>query len=153
MRRPILTFPDPFLDLPSAPVETVDEGIRTLVEDMFETMYAADGVGLAAVQVGVAKRVIVVDVSPADEETPPFALVNPRIVSRRGAEEGTEGCLSVPGVEGTVKRAAEVDVEGQDEYGRAVRMTGKGILARALQHEIDHLDGVLFIRRVAPAKS
>jgi peptide deformylase len=75
-----------------------------------------------------------------------------RIGGERGAEEGTEGCLSVPGVEGTVKRAAEVDVEGQDEYGRAVRMTGKGILARALQHEIDHLDGVLFIRRVAPAK-
>jgi peptide deformylase len=152
MRRTILTYPDPFLDLPSAPVEKVDESIRTLVEDMFETMYAADGVGLAAPQVGVGKRVIVVDVSPADEHVPPFALVNPRIVARRGLVEGTEGCLSVPGVEGVVKRAAEVDVEGLDEFGRSVYMTGTGILSRALQHEIDHLDGVLFIRRLAPAK-
>lgn len=129
----------------------MDERIRELVRDMFETMYAASGVGLAAPQVGVGKRVIVVDVSPVDKEIAPVALVNPEIVERQGLVEGTEGCLSVPGVEGVVPRAESVLVQAFDTDGRRVQIRAEGLLARALQHEIDHLDGVLFIDRIPAA--
>jgi peptide deformylase len=129
----------------------VDEKVRELIRDMFETMRAASGVGLAAPQLGVGKRVIIVDISPVEKEVAPLALVNPEIVESRGLEEGTEGCLSLPGIEGVVPRAEIVLVKGRDEQGRPVHLTARGFLARALQHEIDHLDGVLFIDRIPAA--
>ncbi|MDH3238734.1 MAG: peptide deformylase [Deltaproteobacteria bacterium] len=149
MLRPILTYPDPFLSTRSLPVKIVDDTIRDLVRDMFETMYAANGVGLAAPQVGVGKRVIVVDISPVDEEAKPFALVNPEIVGKTGWTEGAEGCLSVPGVEGMVCRFESIVLRGMNEQGEPVTVEASGILARALQHEIDHLDGILFVEKLA----
>lgn len=149
MRREILVYPDPFLARKAAPVDTVDERTRVLIRDMFDTMYAADGIGLAAPQVGVGKRVIVLDVSPVDEKIAPMAVVNPDIVSRKGTGTAVEGCLSVPGVQGEVCRAETVEVVGMDEQGNPLRILANGILSRALQHEIDHLDGVLFIDRLS----
>jgi len=156
MQRPILIYPDPFLLKKAAPVSRVDDKVRELIRDMFETMRAASGVGLAAPQVGVGKRVIILDISPVEKEVAPLALVNPEIVESKGLTEGTEGCLSLPGVEGMVPRAEFVLVKGQDEQGRPVQLPAHGFLARALQHEIDHLDGILFIDRIpavaAPAR-
>jgi peptide deformylase len=149
MRREILVYPDPFLAQKAVPVAAVDDRIRALIRDMFETMYSAEGIGLAATQVGVGKRVIVLDVSPVDETIPPLAVVNPEIVSRSGSVTGVEGCLSVPGVQGEVIRAETVLVRGLDELGNPQRIHAAGILSRALQHEIDHLDGILFIERVS----
>ncbi|HEY3489074.1 MAG TPA: peptide deformylase [Candidatus Deferrimicrobiaceae bacterium] len=149
MIRSILTYPDPFLEKKSAPVPSVDSGVRRLIDDMFETMYESHGVGLAAPQIGVGLRVIVVDVSAVEKEHPAFALVNPEIVDRVGRVEDVEGCLSVPGVEGIVARAEEVEVKALDASGDPVRFRARDFLARALQHEIDHLDGVLFISRLA----
>ena len=131
----------------------MDEKIRDLVRDMFETMYSASGVGLAAPQIGVGKRVIVVDVSPVETEIAPMALVNPVILERKGMVEGTEGCLSVPGVEGIVPRAESVLVRALDPQGQPVQIRAEGLLSRALQHEIDHLDGILFIDRIPAAAS
>jgi len=148
MRREILVYPDPFLARKAVPVTAVNDRIRALIRDMFETMYSAEGVGLAATQVGVGKRVIVLDVSPVDEAIPPVAVVNPEIVSRSGSVTGVEGCLSVPGVQGEVCRAETVEVRGLDEQGNPLRIRAAGILSRALQHEVDHLDGILFIERV-----
>jgi peptide deformylase len=148
MRRQILTYPDPFLSTKALPVQVVDGKIRELVSDMFETMYASNGIGLAAPQIGVGKRVIVVDVSPVDEEAKPVALVNPEIAGKEGWVEGMEGCLSIPGVEGQVMRHESVVVRGRNESGDPVTVEARGLLARALQHEIDHLDGVLFIDRL-----
>ncbi len=151
MQRTILIYPDPFLLKKAAPVSRVDEKVRELIRDMFETMRAASGVGLAAPQLGVGKRVITVDISPVEKEVAPLALVNPEIVESRGLEEGTEGCLSLPGIEGVVPRAEFVLVKAMDEQGRPVQIAARGFLARALQHEIDHLDGVLFIDRIPAA--
>ncbi len=151
MVRAILTYPDPFLSTKAAPVSRMDDDVRKLIDDMFETMYAASGVGLAAPQVGVGRRVIVVDVSPVEKDVPPMALVNPEILSRRGMTEASEGCLSVPGVEGLVARPESVTVKGLNELGDPVKFEAGGLLARALQHEIDHLDGVLFIDRLSAA--
>lgn len=149
MRREILVYPDPFLARKAAPVARVDDRLRSLIRDMFETMYGAEGIGLAAPQVGVGKRIIVVDVSPVDKAVAPVALVNPEIVERKGSAAGVEGCLSVPGVQGEVVRAETVEVRGLDEQGKPLRIRAAGILSRALQHEIDHLDGILFIDRVS----
>ena len=149
MRREILVYPDPFLARKAAPVAAVDDRTRTLVRDMFETMYAAEGVGLAATQVGVGKRVIVIDVSPVDETIAPVAVVNPEIILRKGSAAAVEGCLSVPGIQGEVIRAETVEVRGMDERGNPLRIRADGILSRALQHEIDHLDGILFIDRLS----
>jgi len=149
VRREILVYPDPFLARKAVRVAAVDDRIRVLIRDMFETMYAAEGVGLAATQVGVGKRVIVLDVSPVDETIAPVAVVNPEIVWRKGSATAVEGCLSVPGVQGEVCRAETVEVRGMDEQGKPLRIQAAGILSRALQHEIDHLDGVLFIDRLS----
>jgi len=149
LRREILVYPDPFLARKAVPVAAVNDRVRVLIRDMFETMYAAEGVGLAATQVGVGKRVIVLDVSPVDETAAPMAVVNPEIVSRSGSVMGVEGCLSVPGVQGEVCRAESVEVRGMDEQGNPLRIRAAGILSRALQHEIDHLDGILFIDRAS----
>jgi len=148
VRREILVYPDPFLARKAVPVAAVDGRIRALIRDMFETMYAAEGIGLAATQVGSGKRVVVLDVSPVDETIAPMAVVNPEIVWRNGLVMGVEGCLSVPGVQGEVSRAETVEVRGMDELGNPLRIRAAGILSRALQHEIDHLDGVLFIDRL-----
>jgi len=150
MVRDILVFPDPFLARKAAPVARVDERVRELIRDMFDTMYESEGIGLAATQVGVAKRVIVVDVSPADEAASPIALVNPEIIGREGElTTCMEGCLSVPGVQGEVSRSEGVVVSGLNENGEPVTLRAGGILARCLQHELDHLDGVLFIDRIS----
>lgn len=151
MVRTILTYPDPFLSTRAAPVARMDDKVRKLIDDLFETMYDSKGVGLAATQVGDGRRVIVVDVSPVEKEVPPMALVNPEIVSRRGMCEASEGCLSVPGVEGVVARPEFVTVKGLNELGEPVRFEAGGLLARAVQHEIDHLDGVLFIDKLSTA--
>ena len=154
MLIPILTYPDPFLSTMSIPVTIVDGKVRELIRDMFETMYAANGVGLAAPQVGVGKRVIVVDISPVEETARPLALVNPEIVGKQGKVEGMEGCLSVPGVEGMVCRHESIVLRGLNEQGAPVTLEARGMLSRALQHEIDHLDGILFVDKLAaPAAS
>jgi peptide deformylase len=151
MLRPILIYPDPFLMKKASPVSRVDDTIRELIRDLFETMRSASGVGLAATQIGAGKRVIVVDISHVEKEAAPLALVNPEIVESKGLEEGTEGCLSIPGVEGVVPRAESVLVKALDAQGRPVQIPAGGLLARALQHEIDHLDGILFIDRIPAA--
>ena len=134
----------PLLRQKAAPVATVDDAVRRLVDDLFETMRAAKGVGLAANQVGVARRVAVVDVGESDP--PPLVLINPRIVSRSTeTETAEEGCLSIPEIFGEVERPQTVELEALDRDGRAYRATLSGFKARATQHEIDHLDGVLFL--------
>ena len=126
----------------AAPVGKIDRKIKKLLDDMAQTMYEAQGVGLAAPQVGLSLRLIVLDAGDGLIE-----LINPVIVQSTGLECGTEGCLSIPGVYGEVERFAEVVVEGLNREGKKISITGKGLLARALQHEIDHLEGILFIER------
>lgn len=135
---PIKVVPDPVLSKRAAPVERVTRRIQKLIKDMADTMYDAPGVGLAAPQVGVSKRIVVVDVGDG-----PIALVNPRLIEEDGLEVDVEGCLSIPGVTCYVERAATVEVEGMDEKGVLRRVQAEGLLARALQHELDHLDGIL----------
>jgi peptide deformylase len=149
MQRQILTYPEPFLATKALPVRSVDGRIRELVRDMFDTMYGSKGIGLAAPQIGVGKRVIVVDISPVEEESKPLALVNPEIVGKQGQVEGMEGCLSVPGVEGSVCRYESITVQGKNESGDPVTIEANGLLSRVVQHEIDHLDGILFIDRLS----
>ena len=140
----ILHHPDPRLRNVAAPVEMVDDAVRALADDLLETMYASRGIGLAAVQVGIARRVIVVDVSP--ERNAPLAVINPRVAESHEEEaEFEEGCLSVPGVYETVSRPARVRVEGWDRDGKPLSLEAEGTLAACLQHEIDHLDGRLFV--------
>jgi peptide deformylase len=152
--RGIRILGDPVLREPAQAVEDVSDGIRDLVEDMFETMYHAQGVGLAAPQVGVSERVIVVDVHGADEdEVGAVALINPRVVeSSRTKDKAPEGCLSIPGMEEVVERPSMVTVIGLTPDGEDVTLEVSGLLSRAIQHEIDHLDGILFIDRVSPLK-
>ena len=138
---------DKVLKEKAQPVDYIDKKLKKLLDDMGETMYHADGVGLAAPQVGVSLRVIVLDVGDGLIE-----IVNPVIVEKEGTEKGTEGCLSVPGVFGEVERAAKETVEGLNRFGKKVKVSGEGLLARALQHEIDHLDGVLFIEKADTIK-
>jgi peptide deformylase len=142
---------DPVLRQEAEPVAVVDDEVRHLIDEMLETMYDADGVGLAAPQIGLSRRIIVVDVH--EEEVPAFGLVNPVIVERSvEVERGEEGCLSIPGLKEIVERAARVVVEGLDRDGNPRRIEATGLLARALQHEVDHLDGLLFLDRVSPLK-
>lgn len=133
---------DKVLKEQAAPVAKIDRRIKKLLDDMAQTMYEASGVGLAAPQVGASLRVVVIDAGEGLLE-----LVNPVVVAGEGCEAGTEGCLSIPGVYGEVERYAKVTVEGLNREGRKVTVNGTGLLARALQHEIDHLDGVLFIEK------
>ena len=140
----ILHHPDPRLRNVAAPVEAVDAAVRTLADDLLETMYSARGIGLSAVQVGISRRVIVADVSP--ERNAPFALINPRVAEAHEEQvELEEGCLSVPRVYETVSRPARVRIEALDRDARAVSIEVDGALAACLQHEIDHLDGRLFV--------
>ena len=142
---PIRLIGDPVLRQKARPVERVTRRHRKLIEDMRETMYRAPGVGLAANQVGVLERIIVVD--PGDHQF--MALINPEIVAVEGTDVDVEGCLSIPGVTGYVERAYRVKVVGLDGRGRPVTVDAEGFLARILQHEVDHLDGILFIDRAS----
>ncbi|MBC7160782.1 MAG: peptide deformylase [Immundisolibacter sp.] len=139
----ILTYPDPRLRQRARPVDAVDAQVRQLAEDMAQTMYAAKGIGLAATQVGVAKRVVVMDLSAEHDQL--RVLINPRVVARDGSQECEEGCLSVPDVYDTVERALRVTVSYLDLDGEARQMDADGLLAVCVQHEIDHLDGKLFV--------
>jgi peptide deformylase len=139
----ILQYPDARLRHVATPVATVDNRIHALIDDMLETMYAASGIGLAATQVGVDERVAVIDVSP-DHDTP-RVFINPEIVEREGQQESEEGCLSIPGVHDRVPRAAWVRVRALDRHGEPFEFEADDLLAVCIQHEIDHLDGRLFI--------
>ena len=150
--REILKYPHPLLKKRSREVGQIDGELKKLIQDMTETMYDAGGVGLAAPQVGISKRVIVVDVSPIDPQQTFFVMINPEIVSEEGDIDHEEGCLSVPDCLEKVKRKEKIRVLGISPEGREVEISGEGILAFALQHEIDHLDGVLILDRVSPLK-
>ena len=149
----ILTYPNPKLKEISQPVEKVDDEIKTLVKNMLETMYAAPGVGLAAPQVGVLKRVMVLDIEYRSEEAGnPIAVINPEIVSMEGTTTFEEGCLSVPEFTAEVKRFSNVTVKGLDENGEEITIEADGLLAIVLQHEIDHLNGILFVDKLGMIK-
>jgi peptide deformylase len=152
--RRIRIFGDPVLRGRAQEVEVFGSDLEELVQDMFETMYHAQGIGLAAPQIGLSVRVMVVDVPESEEEEGGrFALVNPRIVEVDAqTDRAAEGCLSIPGLEEIVERPASVVVEGSDPDGARVRVQATGLLSRALQHEVDHLDGVLFLDRVSALK-
>jgi peptide deformylase len=152
MVREILIWPDPLLKKKAAPVTRVDDSIRALVNDLFETMYAADGVGLAAPQVGALKRIIVLDTSPRQPEAKSVAMINPEIVLAEGTTLYNEGCLSVPGEAEEVERAAEVTVRFIDPHGVRQEMRAEGLLAIAIQHETDHLNGVMFVDHISILK-
>lgn len=139
--RLIVKQPDEVLRKKAKEVTKITPNVQKLMADMAETMYDAQGVGLAAPQVGILKRVIVIDVG---DEHGLIAMINPEIVEREGEQFGAEGCLSIPGLNGDVRRAQTVTVRGLDREGQSLSVTGSGLLARALQHEIDHLDGILF---------
>ena len=148
--REVRYLGDPVLREMCRDVDAVDDDVSALVDDLLETMYAEDGIGLAAPQIGVPMRVFVYDVR--DDEVEPGELVNPRIVEATGKQKEVEGCLSIPGLDEVVERSGQVVVEGLDRDGEPVRIEATGLLSRCLQHEIDHLDGVLFIDRVSPLK-
>jgi peptide deformylase len=146
----ILHFPDPRLRTVAKPVEQVNDSIRQLADDMLETMYAAPGIGLAATQVNVDKRVVVIDIS--EEKNQPLCLINPEILDLDGVEEMEEGCLSVPGVYERVQRADRVRIRALDREGQAYELEADGLLAVCIQHEIDHLDGKLFVDYLSQLK-
>ena len=146
----ILEFPDPRLRKKATPVETVDDALRALIDDMFETMYDAPGIGLAATQVDVHKRLLVADVSPDKSE--PFVFINPVVVEKDGVTVTDEGCLSVPGYYESVERAEHIRVRFLDRDGEETEMEAEGLLAVCIQHEIDHLDGKLFVDYLSEAK-
>ncbi|MEL6710917.1 MAG: peptide deformylase [Pseudomonadota bacterium] len=139
----ILHFPDPRLRRRAAPVAQVDDAIRVLIDNMFATMYQVDGVGLAATQVNVLQRVVVIDVSPDADQ--PMVLVNPQILESRGEAVMAEGCLSVPGARENVTRAEMIRFQASDRDGKLFEQEATGLLAACVQHEIDHLDGKLFV--------
>ena len=146
----ILEFPDPRLRKKAAAVDVVDDELRTLIGDMFETMYEAPGIGLAATQVDVHKRVLVTDVSPDKSE--PHVLINPEILEKDGVTVTDEGCLSVPGYYEEVERAEHIRVRFQDRDGEEQELEAEGLLAVCIQHEMDHLDGKLFVDYLSEAK-
>ena len=152
MIRKILTYPDPELKKKSAPVTVINEKTRELVRDMIETMYAAPGVGLAAPQIGVHQRVVVIDVSARDENPHLVVAINPVIVHADGESYEEEGCLSVPHYAANVRRHARVVVTALNLEGEEVTCKADGLLAIAFQHELDHLDGILFIDHISPLK-
>ena len=139
----IITYPDPILLREAQTVPRVTRRVRRLARDMLETMYAASGTGLAAPQVGIQQRVIVVDVGDN-----PITLLNPEVTAAEGEQIGLEGCLSLPDLVGEVRRAEWVAVSGLNRRGRPITVEGEGLLARALQHEVDHLNGILFTARI-----
>ncbi|MBN8228872.1 peptide deformylase [Corallococcus macrosporus] len=152
MVREILIWPDPILKQKAKPVVKVDDKVRALIKDMFETMYAAEGVGLAAPQVGILQRVIVLDTRPQQPDSKPLAMINPEFVALEGETTYTEGCLSIPGEAEDVDRAAVATVRYLDEDGNEQTLRCDGLLAIAVQHETDHLDGTVFVDHVSTLK-
>ena len=150
--RKIIHYPEPLLKQKSAPVTEFNDELKQLAEDMAETMYAAPGVGLAAPQVGVLQRLIVLDCSPKDAENDLIIAVNPEVISGSGDSLEEEGCLSVPGYYASVKRYSEVTIRYQDTDGNVHERQADGLLAIGIQHEIDHLEGILFVDRLSPLK-
>lgn len=150
--RPIVKYGDPVLHGPAEPVEEIDDSVRTLLSDMVQTMYAAPGIGLAAPQIGIPLRVIAIDLSVGEDPSQLIQLVNPEFLEREGEQSQEEGCLSVPGYGGTPARAARVKVKGLDPDGNERVYEATELLARAFCHEIDHIDGLLFVDRLSPLK-
>jgi len=146
----ILEFPDPRLRTKAAPIAVVDDRLRTLIADMFETMYAAPGIGLAATQVDVHRRLLVADVS--SDQSEPHVLINPEILEKDGVTVSDEGCLSVPGYYEEVERAQHIRVRYLDQQGEAQEMEAEDLLAVCIQHEMDHLEGKLFVDYLSEAK-
>lgn len=158
---PIVLYPDQRLREPCEPVTAVDDRIRSLLSDMAETMYAAPGIGLAAPQVGLTERIIVVDLGSRDDNAPEgevlppsrlYKIVNPEILKKDGTIDWEEGCLSIPGIYETVKRASSITLGGLDENGDSIEIEAEGLLAVCFQHEVDHLNGVLFIDHLSRLK-
>ena len=145
---PIRMYPDPILRKRCAPVKNFDEDLQSLVEDMVETMYAAPGIGLAAPQVGVEKRLALVDLSVGEDPEQLFVFANPEILESQGSEKDVEGCLSIPGFTDKVTRPKEVRLRAQDLHGESFEIVAEDWLARAICHELDHLNGVLFVDRL-----
>jgi len=152
MIHPIVKFGDPVLEAPTKPVTKFDDELQTLVADMFESMYAAQGVGLAAPQIGIGLRVAVIDVSIGKNVEAKIVCANPEIIHSEGEQREEEGCLSIPGFRGYVARPQYVTVRAQDASGKEFEMRGEGLLARAFCHEIDHLNGTLFIAHLSMLK-
>jgi peptide deformylase len=151
MKLEVRILGDPVLRAKAAPVAQISEETRQLIRDMFETMYAEEGVGLAAPQVGISERIIVID--PHNDEIQPFALINPEIMEvSKETEKGEEGCLSIPGLRDLVERSVRVVVRGTTPEGEARELDLSGLPARIIQHEVDHLDGILFFDRLSPLK-
>jgi peptide deformylase len=146
----ILEYPDPRLRKKAQPVTAVDDAVRQLIDDMLETMYAKNGVGLAATQVGIHRRVIVLDVSDGRDQ--PLALVNPELLSQEGNGAGEEGCLSLPGIYDKLSRATHIRVRAQDRNGKTLEMDAEGLLGVCIQHEMDHLEGKLFVDYLSELK-
>ena len=147
---PIFPFPAPRLRKKAIPVDEVNEQVRQTVEDMLETMYEAPGIGLAATQVNIQQQIIVMDVS--DDKSVPLCLINPKIIAKDGEEEMQEGCLSVPGIFENVQRAENITVRALDQQGHEFTLEADGLLAVCIQHEMDHLDGKLFVDYLSPLK-
>ena len=152
-KRNIVIEPDPILRKKSDYLEKVDDELRRLMDDMLETMYAAPGIGLAAVQIGILKRLIVIDITKNDEKKDPLFLINPKIISKSSnTSTYEEGCLSLPGHFAEIERPAECQVSYMDYNGKKKEMTAKGLLSTCIQHEVDHLNGVLFIDYLSKLK-
>jgi peptide deformylase len=148
----IVKYPEPVLQQPGEPVNEFNEELRKLIADMFETMYSAQGIGLAAPQVAVSKRVTVIDLSMGKDPAKKLVLINPEVIFQEGRQYEEEGCLSFPEIREKVVRAFRVKIRAQDENGKWFEMDGDELLARAFLHEIDHLDGMLFIFRMSALK-
>jgi peptide deformylase len=148
----IVKYPDPVLSKPGEPITEFDAELRKLIDDMFETMYASQGIGLAAPQVNVSKRLAVIDLSSGKDPKDKLVLINPEIISSEGKQYEEEGCLSFPEIREKVSRSAKVRVRAQDAKGKWFEMDGTELLSRCFQHEIDHVDGMLFIFRMSGLK-
>lgn len=148
----VVKYPDPVLSKPAADVTVFDKDLATLVNEMFDSMYAAQGIGLAAPQISISQRITVIDTSFKERPEDKIVLINPEIVEREGQQFEEEGCLSLPEIREKVKRAAWVKVRAQNVKGHAIEVEGTELLARALQHEIDHLNGILFIDHLSRLK-
>jgi peptide deformylase len=149
----IVKYPDPILEQKCQPITEFDtKELQQLVDDMFETMYASKGVGLAAPQIGLSERITVIDCSGGEGERQPIVLINPEVILKEGKQTGEEGCLSIPGFREDVTRAKKAVVRAMNVRGEPIEVPGEDLLARAMQHEIDHLNGILFLSHLSPLK-
>lgn len=148
----IKKYPDVILRNKASEIKDIDSNVQKLIDDMIETMYKSNGIGLAAPQVGVSKRLIIVDIKRPEEKGSPIVIINPHIVSTEGEILSEEGCLSLPGFITRLKRHEKIFVKGTDREGKEIHIEADGLLSRAIQHEIDHLEGILLIDRISPLK-